>query len=144
MSEATRPFQLAAFFDPDAPARPIQINLPIDVSPGGLRKFDKNTAFMISDSLACQMERMGSLTLADLVLSVLPWPLHKSLDVSGGACGDEGKLGFGMICSLSIPIITICALILLMIIVSLLDFIFRWLPFFILCFPFPRFSGKES
>ena len=33
-----------------------------------------------------------------------------------------------MICSLSIPIITLCALILLIIIVTLLDFIFRWLP----------------
>ena len=48
-----------------------------------------------------------------------------------------------MICTLSIPIITICALILLMIIVLLLDFIFRWLPFFIICFPLPRFKAKS-
>lgn len=37
-----------------------------------------------------------------------------------------------MICSLSIPIITICALLLLMIIVSLLDIIFRCAVFYIL------------
>jgi hypothetical protein len=49
----------------------------------------------------------------------------------------------GMICSLSIPIVTICALILLMIIVSILDYIFRWLPYFIMCFPLPGFKGKK-
>jgi hypothetical protein len=48
-----------------------------------------------------------------------------------------------MICSLSIPIITICALLLLMIIVNLLDIIFRWVPFFLFCFPLPKFKGKD-
>jgi len=51
-------------------------------------------------------------------------------------------VSIGMICSISIPIITICALIILMIMISLLDLIFRWLPFFILCFPVPKFKGK--
>jgi hypothetical protein len=36
---------------------------------------------------------------------------------------------------MSIPIITICALILLMIIVQLLNIIFWWLPFFRICLP---------
>ncbi len=139
VSDPTSPFQLAGFFDPEAPARPIRIPLPIDTTVAGLRKFDKNTAFMMSDMLACQMERMGKLTLGDLVLSVLPWPLHKDLPADNQAC----ESGIGMICSFSIPIITICALILLMIIVSLLDLIFRWIPFFIACFPLPKFRGKE-
>ena len=145
LSEASQSFQMAAFFDPEAPARPIRINLPMDTTPAGLRKFDRNTAFMISDALCGQMARMGSLTLADLVLSVLPWPLHR--DLPGGKmapCADGSDDPEGMICSLSIPIITICALILLMIIVSLLDFIFRWLPFFILCFPARLFGAKEA
>jgi hypothetical protein len=47
-----------------------------------------------------------------------------------------------MICSLSIPIITLCALFLLIIMVSLLDIIFRWLPYFILCFPVPGLKAK--
>jgi hypothetical protein len=47
-----------------------------------------------------------------------------------------------MICSLSIRIITICALILLIIIVTLLDLIFRWLPYFIICFPVPGLRAK--
>ncbi len=139
MSAATQPFQLAGFFDPDAPARPIRIALPLDTTPGGLRKFDKNTAFMISDILCGQLERVKHLSFGDLVLSVLPWPFHKDLDASKGEpCPD----GDGKICSLSIPIITLCALILLIIIVSLLDIIFHWLPFFMLCFRLPKFKGK--
>src|SRR5205085_12229432 len=140
LSDPSQAFQMAGFFDPDAPARPIRIALPLDTSPGGLRKFDKNTAFMISDMLCGQIDRMKGMTLADLVLSVLPWPFHKDLSVpDGGPCTDGG-VEVGMICSLSIPIITICALLMLMIIVSLLDIIFRWMPFFIFCFPLPKFK----
>jgi len=32
----------------------------------------------------------------------------------------------------------------LMIIISLLDFIFRWLPWFIMCFPVPGLKGKPA
>ena len=49
-----------------------------------------------------------------------------------------------MICSLSIPIVTICALILLIIMVTLLDIIFRWLPYLIFCFPVPGLRGKKE
>ena len=143
VSDPTEPFELAGFFDPDAPARPIRIGLPIDTTPAGLRKFDKNTAFIMSDVLCGQVQRMKSLGFIDLVLSVLPWPLHKDLSVGDmKPCGSPSA-NFGMVCSLSIPIITICALILLMIIVALLDFVFRWLPFFIICFPIPGLKAKK-
>ncbi len=144
LSAPSRAFQMAGFFDPDAPARPIRIALPLDTSPAGLRKFDKNTAFMISDMLCGQIDRLKGMTLGDLVLSVLPWPFHKDLSVpDGGPCTDGG-IEVGMICSLSIPIITICALLLLMIIVFLLDIIFRWAPFFLFCFPLPKFKAKTE
>jgi hypothetical protein len=144
LSEPTPPFQLAGFFDPDAPARPIRIALPIDTTPAGLRKFDKNTAFMISDSLCGQMQRMNGITFGDLVLSVLPWPFHKDLSakVPNVKNCNSGGMDIGMICTFSIPIITICALILLMIIVLLFDFIFKWLPLFRICFPLPKFKAK--
>jgi len=143
LSAPTQRFQLASFFDPDAPARPIRVALPLDTSPAGLRKFNRNTAFVLSDMLCGQVQRAKGLGFIDLVRSVLPWPLHKALDMGpGGPCND-GASSMGMICSLSIPIITICALILLMIIVSLLDMVFRWLPYFIFCFPLPRFKGKS-
>jgi len=144
LSEPTKAFQIAGFFDPDAPARPIRIALPVDITPAGLRKFDRNTAFMMSDLLCGQVNRMKGITFADLVFSILPFPFHKDLSVpDSGGCEDKG-LSVGMICSLSIPIITICALILLIIIVMLLDFIFKWLPFLIFCFPLPGLKGKDE
>jgi hypothetical protein len=144
VSAPTEPFQMANFFDSDAPARPIRIALPIDTSPAGLRKFDKNAAFVMSDMHCGQVNRMKGITLADLVLSVLPWPFHKDLSVpDSGPCAGGG-LQFGMICSLSIPIITICAMLMLFIIVFLLDFIFRWVPFFLICFPIPNFSSGKK
>jgi hypothetical protein len=145
VSPPTTPFQLAGFFDPDAPARPIRIGLPLDTTPAGIRKFDRNTAFMISDVLCGQIQRFKALTLGDLVRSVLPWPLHKDLSVpDGGPCAKTaGGPSFGMICSLSIPIITLCAFILLIIMVILFDIIFRWLPFFVICFPVPGLKGKK-
>ena len=138
VSSATRAFQMAGFFDSDAPARPIRIGLPIDISPAGLRKFDKNAVFIMSDMLCGQVDRFKGLGLVDIVLAVLPWPFHKSLSVP-----DKGPCSTGTMCSMSIPIITICALILLTIIVSLLEMIFHWLPFFTVCFPLPGFKGKK-
>jgi hypothetical protein len=145
VSEPTQRFQLASFFDPDAPARPIRINLPLDTSPAGLRRYNRNTAFIVSDMLCGQIQRAKGLGLGELIRSVLPWPLHKSLDLGiGGSCSNGSGLSIGMICSLSIPIITICALILLMIIVSLLDIVFRWIPYFVMCFPVPGLKGKRG
>ena len=142
VSEPTVAFQLAAYFDPDAPARPIRIGLPIDTTPAGLRKFDKNTAFVMSDTLCGQVSKMSGVSFGDLIMSVLPFPLHKDLPSGGGKpCGDG--VAAGMVCSFSIPIITIVALILLIIFVKLLDIIFFWMPFFQICLPLPNFSSKE-
>jgi len=145
LSEPSAPFELASFFDPDAPARPVRISLPMDTSPAGLRKHAKGTAFVLSDMLCGQVQRAKGMGFIDLVLQVLPFPLHKDIDTGdGGGCKDGNGIDIGMICSLSIPIITLCALILLLIIVGLLDFIFRWLPFLAFCFPVPRLKGKGS
>lgn len=144
VSEPTLAFQLAAFFDPDAPSRPIRIGLPVDTTPAGLRKFDKNTAFIMSDTLCGQVAKMNSVTFADLIMSVLPFPLHKDLSTGDMQPCGSGGMSFGMVCSFSIPIITICALILLIIFVKLLDIVFFWMPFFQICLPLPNFSAKDS
>ena len=147
VSPPTQRFQLAHFFDPDAPARPIRITLPLDTTPAGLRKHRKNTAFVISDVLCGQIQRAKGMGLGDLVRSVLPWPFHKDLDTDAGKaapCANDAGVNIGMICSLSIPIITICALLLLLMIVLVLDFIFRWVPFFAICVPGPGLRAKRS
>jgi len=143
LSTATQKFQMAPFFDPDAPARPVRIPMPLDISPAGLRKYQKNTGFVISDMLCGKIKGIRKLTFADLVLSVLPWPFHKDLPDPGksGPCG-EGANSFGMICSLSIPIVTLCALILMMIMVALFDLFFRWIPYLFVCLPIPGLKGK--
>jgi hypothetical protein len=141
VSEPTASFQLASYFDPDAPARPIRVEMPADTSPAGLRKFDKNTAFVMSDILCGQVSGIRGTTFGDLVRSVLPWPFHKDL---GGGGGGFAPCTGGMVCSFSIPIITLCALILLMIIVKLLDIVFFWLPFFQICLPVPKFDAKKG
>ena len=74
-------------------------------------------------------------------MSVLPWPLHQDLNTgSMQPCGG----GAGITCSFSLPIITICALIVLMIMIKLLDIIFFWMPFFQICLPVPKFDAKGN
>lgn len=142
VSDPAPVIHMAPFFDPEAPARPIRISLPMDTTPAGLRKFDKNTAFMMSDVLCKQMDGLCNISLGDLVLSVLPWPFHKDLSLSSGGLGGC-KDGSGMVCSFSIPIITICAVIILMMIVKLLDLVFNWMSFFRVCFELPKFVAKR-
>ena len=144
LSEPSERFRMASFFDPDAPARPIRISLPMDTSAAGLRKHAKGTAFVLSNMLCGQVQRAKGLGFIDLVRQVLPWPLHKDIDLGDGGGCKSGGIDIGMICSISIPIVTLCALILLMIIISLLDFIFRWIPWFIMCFPVPGLKGKPA
>jgi hypothetical protein len=138
LSEPTEPFAMAPFFDPDAPARQVRIALPVDTSPAALRKYPKSASFVISDVLCGQVGGVRKLTLGDLVLSVLPWPFHKDLPEP-----DVTPCGTGMLCSLSIPIVTLCALILLIIIAVLFTIFFGWLPFLISCFPL-RLKAKEQ
>jgi hypothetical protein len=120
VSDPTRPFRLAGFFDPDAPARPLRIEMPANTSIADFRRAPKSVAIRLSKELRKQVSRVRDVTLDE--------PLADQID--GG-----GSFGLGVICSLSIPIITICALILLLIIVQLLNIVFWWLPYFMLCFP---------
>ncbi len=139
MGPPTVPFQLAGYFDANAPVRPVRIGLPIDPTPEGLRKADRNTVFMLSDTMCNQISRMKGIGFVDLVLSVLPWPFHKGLPKPpAGDCkkGDE----LGMMLVVSIPIITLCALIILIIMVTLLDIVFKWLPFFMFWIPVKKDS----
>ncbi|HXF60642.1 MAG TPA: hypothetical protein VNK95_03430 [Caldilineaceae bacterium] len=120
ISLPTRPFTLASFFDPDAPARPIRMTMPVDARPSALGKYDKQFNVQISNQLQAQINRIKGLK-----------------ELMENDTNPEEPLDFGLICSFSIPIITICALILLLVVVNLLNFIFQWLPFFRICLPIP-------
>ncbi len=112
VSAPSEPFVLASYFDPDAPGRPIRISMPFDPSIAGLRKFRKSVKLVLSDALRKKVKGIGK--------------INDSVSGPGFDCG-----GF----SLSIPIITICAMIILFIFLNLLNLIFWWLPFVKICFP---------
>ena len=120
LSDASQPFEIAPFFDTDAPARTIRIPMPIDTSPSGLRKFPKSVGFLLSDKLQqqiCQASDFAGLLKGQL-----------------GSCP---PLQMGQICSFSIPIITIIAMLLMMLMAIVLNFVFWWLPFLKICLPVP-------
>lgn len=118
VSSPTQPFRIASFFDLDAPARSITIAMPVDTSIKDLRKLRKNVSFMLSNELRSQMNRVTNLK-----------------DAMAGQFADGESLDIGLLCSFSIPVITICALIVLMIFISLLNIVFWWMPFLRICFP---------
>ena len=122
VSAPTRPFRLASFFDPDAPARPLVIRMPFDTSPRGLRRFPKGVSVLMSNKLRRQLERVQNQKLKDL---------------DDGKVGSEAGWSVGMICSLSIPIITLCAFFVLMIFLKLFDIVFWWMAYFKICLPVP-------
>ncbi|HEX8723117.1 MAG TPA: hypothetical protein VF736_21040 [Pyrinomonadaceae bacterium] len=122
VSRPTKSFELAPFFDPDAPGRQIRVGLPVDVSLAGLRKFKKNVGFIISKELNKKLEGISGQE-QDV--------LDNKADVK------DGGIDIGFICSFSLPIITLCAFILLMIIVILLNLVFWWIPLLKICFPIP-------
>lgn len=54
------------------------------------------------------------------------------------------NLSFGMICGFSLPIITLCAFIVLQIFLQLLNIVFFWLAFIRICIPFPIVTEEEE
>ena len=118
VSARSATFRIASFFDLDAPSRTITIAMPIDTSIKDLRKLRKSVNFMLSNELRQQMNRVTSLK-----------------DALDGKFADAASVDLGLICSFSIPIITICALLVLMIFISLLNIVFWWSPFLKICFP---------
>jgi len=124
VSQASAPFQLAPFFDPDAPGRPVRIPLPADVSIAGLRKLKKNVAFMMSEAM-----HKKAMSIAGQEKNLITED-QPSLSEPGG--------DFAFICSFSIQIIFIVAFFLLIMFVVILNFVFWWIAFFKICLPIPK------
>ncbi|TQV71503.1 hypothetical protein FLL45_20335 [Aliikangiella marina] len=72
--------------------------------------------------------------------------LLNALNLKKGASEDvlpadePSGIGIQWICSFSLPVITLVAMIILMIMISLLNIIFFWLPWVKICLPFPKFK----
>lgn len=121
LSARSQFFSLAAFFDSDAPARLVRLELP-DISMQDLRKFKRGVGMQMSPTLRRLMSRVSEDTRDGKLGSAAPgWEL-------------------GMICTFSLHIIFLVAFIVMFIFLILLNIIFWWLPFLKICFPIPRRS----
>lgn len=120
LSAPSRGVRLAGFFDTDAPARPVRITLPGDTSLQSLRRSPKPVSVVLGRQLKDQLRRASTV-----------------MDAPDSSPG--GQIDWVM--QLSIPIITICALLLLTIIVHVLHVVFWWLPAFVRWVPRFRPGG---
>lgn len=109
----TAPFRVAGPMDPQA-ARPSLVQLP-DL--GALRRGGPGGLTVLTPK-----------ALADKIRK-----LKLDMDVKEGGPGNRAGLCWSV--SFSLPVITLCALILLMIVINLLNIIFFWLPYAILALP---------
>lgn len=109
----SEPFRILPWWDGDGPG--VKIKLP---SMSQLRKIKPNVSFEIPPKIG----------------KVLSGDLTKVID------GEEpgGGLELGWICSFSLPIITLCAFIVLHIFLGLLNIVFQWMLWFKICIPIPK------
>jgi hypothetical protein len=111
-------FTIAAWYESSGAAVPV-IPMPDLFDRNELKKVKPNVAFAMPPKLAKLLQGDA-----------------KKLSEGEGDAG-EG-LGLGWICSFSLPIITLCAFIVLNIFLSLLNLIFFWLPMLKICIPIPK------
>jgi hypothetical protein len=107
----------------DAP--PIQIELP-PLTPERMRDLKPNVAFKVPPEIQQFMDKLNLQNLLD------------------GEAKKRVGVKFGMICGFSIPLITICAFIVLQIFLVLLHIVFFWLPFIRICIPFPVITSESE
>ena len=118
-SAPSNPFTIAPWYEPsDTP--PLRIELPDLLDPQSLRSLKPNVTFQVPPRLF-------------KLLSNTPEDLLKGKDNKGGQGPDLQWL-----CGFNIPIITICAFLVLNIVLGLFNLIFWWLFSVKICIPFPR------
>lgn len=116
-SPYSEPFTIAAWYESSGAAPPL-IQMPDLFDPAALKKLKPNVSFALPPKLA-------KLLQAD------------AKDLSEGKGSGDGWT-IGWICSFSLPIITLCAFIVLNIFLSIFALIFFWLPFLKICIPYPK------
>jgi len=97
------------------------ISLP-DLDPESIKKIKPNIAFSLPPKLAALLSQ------------------NKPKDFLAGTAQmpSVGGIGIGWICSFSIPVITLCAFIVLNIFLMLLNIVFQWLFYIKICLPYPK------
>jgi hypothetical protein len=120
-SDPSEDFEIVPWYE-SGHTPPVQITLPDVTSPAALKKLRPAVAFVAPSAL---FNRVRQIKMSALISGSVP---------KAEPQGPE----FDIICGFNIPIITICALILLFIILYLLNYVFWWLPYVIICLPLPK------
>jgi hypothetical protein len=116
-------FRIAPWYEPSGP--PVKIQLP-DINKDNIKDFKPNVAFQLPPALF------------DMLAKTTP------KDFLDGK-GKEGiGIGVAWICSFSLPIITLCAFIVLNIFLGLFQIIFSWLFYIKICIPVPIPTRKDA
>lgn len=121
-SAPTEEFAIVPWFESGL-APPVQVRLPELTN---LKAFKPNIAFRMPGTLYNVMRG------------------NKPSDLLAGDGKPGAQSALDWVCSFNIPIITICAFIVLQIFLRLFNIIFFWLPFVRICFPLPRLSTPED
>lgn len=121
-SAPTQPFSIVPWYEPSG-APPVRVEMP-EANLESLGKLKPNVAFRVPASLQSVMNGLQ---------------VKKPLDVSKG----DAETQLAWLCGFNIPIITLCAFIVLSIFLSLLNILFWWLPLVKICIPIPRSSPSE-
>lgn len=112
-------FTIAPWYESgDAP--PHQVILPDATDPEFLKKLKPNVSFVMPEKLANLLNQNSPKDFLD-----------------GKAGPGGGGIGILWICSFSIPLITLCAFIVLNIFLQLLNIVFFWLLYIKICIPIP-------
>ena len=114
-------FTIAAWYD-NSGLPPVKIALP-NVDAAFLNNLKPNVSFAMPADLFNKLQKDTAKTL-------------KGEDSAGG----RSPLDIAWICSFSIPVITICAFIVLNIFLSLFDIFFQWMARVKICVPIPKRS----
>jgi len=123
-SPLSRSYSIRPWFE-SAGAPPQQITLP-PINANTLRNLKPDVAVLVPPQLQRIMDRLNVNDLLE------------------GKKKENPNISLGMICGFSIPIITVCAFIILQIFLALLNIIFFWLPYVRICIPFPTVSNEEE
>ncbi|MGG6297039.1 hypothetical protein ACQ4M4_21810 [Leptolyngbya sp. AN02str] len=124
-SRPSEPFKILSWYE-NGPLPPVQVQLP-NVSRESVKKLKPNVTFAVPGELFSLLQANKPSDLLD--------GNGKAVEASGAA--------LDWICGFNIPIITLCAFILLTIVLQLLNIIFWWLPYVYICIPFPKSAPKS-
>ena len=118
----SRPFAIAPWHAQGCARPPVEIGLPDPFDRNALKALKPNVSFRVPEKL----------------FNFLQSDLSKLLDGDkpAGAAGPA----IDWICSFNIPIITLCAFIVLNLFLGLLNIVFQWLLFIKICIPVPKSS----